>query len=339
MNEHVIIDEDVDCDVKHNLKNIKKDKHQKKNIVQEANKNAVPTNVYQNRDSAWDRYAKTDGWASVSIFTEQDTYDLSRLVFPHYKKPDGQSRGRIGVYPFEDILLGTLCILINGCTNGLAECLIQMPKNFIGMAFERCLYAIDTALEFEMQLLSDHEKKSAPPPTEFPDALYIVDGSDFPVAVHKDKWMFYSHKKNVAKQTGFRAQILMDRLYGYYRGCVTHPCGINNDQKMLKESKWNKPNALINDNEYLMADGGYFPTEHLNVLTPATEKQKSENADLKIFNKTFNGQRSVIERTFGQLECKFSILAFPWRRKLELFPVCLRVCLKLMNRYWRLNGK
>ena len=339
MNQHIIIDEDVDLDEDMIPTNIKNNKHKKKNFVQQANKSAVPTNVYKNRDSAWDRYAKTDGWACISIFTEKDTYDLTRLVFPHYKKPSGQSRARIGVHPFEDILLCTLCILINGCTNLLAECVFQMPSNFIAIAFERCLYALDAALDFEMQLLSDQEKRSAQPPTEFPDALYIVDGSDFPVAVHQDKWMFYSHKKNVAKQTGFRSQILIDRLYGYYRGCITHPCGINNDQKMLKESKWNKPNVLINDNEYLMADGGYFPTQHLNVLTPATEKQKSENNDLRMFNKTFNAERSEIERTFGQLQCKFSILAFPWRRKLELFPVCLRVCLKLMNRYWRLYGK
>ena len=152
--------------------------------------------------------------------------------------------------------------------------------------------------------------------------------------------MYKTHKKNVHKRHAFRAQILFDTKLGYFRDVIIRPSGTNNDQKMFKNSHWDEPDAVVSRSkqESIMGDGGYAPTVNTEIKTPATKKEIKQNPSLKAYNKCFNSERSQIERAFAQIKMRFNILSNPWRRSKKLFPLCLRVCLKLMNRYWRLYG-
>ena len=123
--------------------------------------------------------------------------------------------------------------------------------------------------------------------------------------------------------------------WGYFRGMEMTMAGVTNDQKMLKESEWNRRNVLTADDESLMGDGGYWCTQHINVTKPFSESEAANNEYLKYFNKIFNGERAIIERAFAFLKEMCSIFDRPWKRKKHLLPIALRVSLKLCNRYWR----
>ena len=111
-----------------------------------------------------------------------------------------------------------------------------------------------------------------------------------------------------------------------------------NDQAMLAKSEWNQPDKLVTDEEFVAADLGYSTTDWINVLTPFSKKDLDKNPEYKEWNKDLNSDRTIIENTFSELKSRFQIFENPWRRDRHLFPIALRVCLKLLNRYWRLPG-
>ena len=113
--------------------------------------------------------------------------------------------------------------------------------------------------------------------------------------------------------------------------------GLGNDQSMLQNSYWNNPGALTDDGEYIGADLGYSPTEHINVFAPFKETESQTNSEWASWNRVFNSDRELVEREFGFLKNTFKIFDRPWRRKRELFSLALTVTLKLANTYWRLG--
>lgn len=117
------------------------------------------------------------------------------------------------------------------------------------------------------------------------------------------------------------------------------PAGLYSDQGMLNKSKWNEaPRKLTDDDEFVGADLEYASTNHIKVMKPLDKKTLRMYPLCSQWNKAFNADRSLIERNFADLQQKFKILAVPWRRDKHLFPLALRVCLKLLNRYWSLPG-
>ena len=84
-----------------------------------------------------------------------------------------------------------------------------------------------------------------------PFIMYYLDGCDFPIRIAKDGWMYKTHKDNVKKHRAFRAQILIDSYWGFFRGVEVSPAGMYSDQAMLKRSKWNHPNKLVSEKNLL----------------------------------------------------------------------------------------
>ena len=125
--------------------------------------------------------------------------------------------------------------------------------------------------------------------------------------------------------------------WGYFRGVEVDVPGLASDQSMLKKSYWNNPGVLTADDEYVGADLGYKSTEHINVLSPFDETESETNKQSSFWNKLFNKDRELVEREFGFIKNSFKIFDEPWRRKRYLFSLALRVTLKLVNGYWRMN--
>ena len=107
---------------------------------------------------------------------------------------------------------------------------------------------------------------------------------------------------------------------------------------MLENSDWNAPGALVVDGEFVGADEGYYYTRNVAIVKPISKEKLEAHPECKEWNKAFNLDRGLIERTFGILKSRFKIFDLPWKRHKELFPIALRVSLKLLNRYWRLDG-
>ena len=108
---------------------------------------------------------------------------------------------------------------------------------------------------------------------------------------------------------------------------------------MLINSVWNQsPGMLTDSHEYIGGDEGYWDTQYINVRKPVQQSDISKEPGLKTFNKKFNYDRGLIEHTFAILKEKFKIFEYPWTRHKDLFPLALRVCLKLLNKWWRLDG-
>ena len=107
---------------------------------------------------------------------------------------------------------------------------------------------------------------------------------------------------------------------------------------MLKRSVWNQPDVLVSEGEFVGADEGYHDTAHIDVIKPFSKAELVAEPALKVWNKDFNRDRQMIERSFGILKQRFAIFEMPWKRNTDSFPVALRVCLKLLNRYWRVSG-
>ena len=230
-------------------------------------------------------------------------------------------------------VIGSLC---TGNDDLTMEGVVQMSDTFICREIERLLFILDEILD-PLELLDDEQKELVKGTCKSNRGIiYFIDGCDFAVEEEKERWMYLTHKDNVKKRTAIRCQILVDSLWGFFRGVEVTHAGTSNDQKKLKNSVWNKPGVLTTGDECIGADGGYFPTQHINVSKPFTATELLSGGDtLADWNKTFNADREVIERSFGFLKKKFHIFAQPWRRNKLLFPVALRVALKLCNRFWR----
>ncbi len=108
---------------------------------------------------------------------------------------------------------------------------------------------------------------------------------------------------------------------------------------MLIRSSLNKPNVLTGGyKEIVGGDIGYTTTDHINIFKPYPKEVTDVDPVKKAWNKTFNNDRGLIERTFNMLKAKFRIFDQPWRMNPNLFSLALRVCLKLLNKFWRLPG-
>ena len=244
MNQNtIILDDDIETDHKQSRMDSKQTNnktntpHQTKKLMQKPRKKFVRAET-----SNWDKWAYTDAWESVSIFTEEDTYSLCRECW----MPATIDSKRTQRLPIEELLLMTLCILINDTTSKNAQAKHNIYYKTVDYQFERMLNAIDVALAPELSLLTENEKEFVPFDEPFIEcALYTIDGCDFPILAHQNSWMYKTHKINVYKQHGMRAQILYDNKLGYFRDVIVHPCGTNNDQKMLQNSSWNQKDALV----------------------------------------------------------------------------------------------
>ncbi len=124
-----------------------------------------------------------------------------------------------------------------------------------------------------------------------------------------------------------------------FRGYTCGQAGLYNDQAMLHASHWNQHNTLnLGPTDQIGADGGYFSTDNLTVVTPANVRQLRQHPHWREFNTRFNAKRVWIEQRFGALKGKYNIFMDPWRRAPELFPEVLECVLKLLNFRWELDG-
>ena len=276
---------------------------------------------------------------AFALNTPSEHCKLSNLIYEKWSEPRGDGmhpRGR--KHQVDAILFAVIGSLRTGMTDLAMEGLCGIPASLLCIEFERTLRILDEVLD-ELFLMNDEEKMQCRGAAKsYPGLLYIIDGADFPIRVGRHSHIYRTHKKNVHKQQAVRAQMIIDVFWGYFRGLETEPAGMYNDQAMLQKSEWNKPGVLTNDDEYVGADLGYVSTQHINVLTPYNKEELRQYPDGKGWNKIFNKDRGLIERTFGVFEETMRIFDSPWRRHRHLFPLALRVSMKLMNRYWRLPG-
>ena len=276
-------------------------------------------------------------WRRYVLFDPDDFQNICDDILVSWRKP------RVGVQerPRKHGVGGCLFAVLGALTTGLSdiamEGVVEMPASLINIEFERILKILDETYECELFLMNEEEKRDCVGAAKsHPNIMYFVDGCDFAINNAKEGWMYKTHKKNVPKQRAIRAQILIDAGSGFFRGVEVDPAGLYNDQAMLSKSKWNRPNKLTNDDEYVGADLGYASTQYINVMKPFSNKDLKEIPDLKLWNKFFNADRSLIERNLAVIRSVFRIFDAPWRRNKHLFPLALRVCLKLLNKYWRL---
>lgn len=129
-------------------------------------------------------------------------------------------------------------------------------------------------------------------------------------------------------------QFVIDSKDGFFREYLVHPAGLDNDQGMMLRSPWNEHNALVNDTQCLIGDGGYHNTEHINILRPWDAEQRAGNAVRIAFNRELSVDRGLIELGFGIFKETFPIFDVPWRRDIALFELTLRVSMKMMNFFW-----
>lgn len=108
---------------------------------------------------------------------------------------------------------------------------------------------------------------------------------------------------------------------------------------MLENSDWNKPGVLTVDGEFVGADEGYCYTRNVAIVKPISKDKLEAHPECKEWNKAFNIDRGLVERTFAILKRRFKIFDLSWTRHRALFPLALRVSLKLLNRFWRLDGQ
>lgn len=267
---------------------------------------------------------------------DRDRFDiLCSLCYPKWVLPRNggdQIRGRKhGIEACLFAVIGAMCTASNDLT---LEAVCNVSHGLINMEFERMLFILDEVLD-ELTLMDDDERKMCQGSCESdPDMIYFIDGCDFAIEEESERWMYLTHKDNIKKRTAVRAQILIDTHWGYFRGLECANVGTNPDQKMLINSVWNQPDALVSGNESVGADGGYHCTDYIKITKPFPAPIASSSEYARIFNKSFNAERALIERTFAFLKRKFQIFAQPWRRNKFLFPVALRVALKLCNRFW-----
>ena len=216
------------------------------------------------------------------------------------------------------------------------EGLARIASSLIHLEFERMLLILDKHLD-DLHLLDEEEKAQCIGASKaHPNLLYWVDGCDFPFSNASERWMYKTHKPNVPKQCGIRAQILCDSRWLFFRGMEVAPCGLYNDQAMLKNSDWNRPNKLTQQNEYIGGDKGYASTDWINVMKPFSKKDLADMPNLRLWNQVFNNDRQKIECNFAAVKGIFRIFDNPWRRNRHLFPLALKVALKLLNHYWSL---
>lgn len=274
-------------------------------------------------------------WKRYVIFEPDDFQKIVEDIEPRWLMPriGEQPRGR--KHPCEALLFSTIGCLCTGMSELAMEGVTGIPASLINIDFERNLKFLD---EYpELYLMNDEEKKLCVGAAQSDsNIMYYVDGCDFSLQIAKEGWMYKTHKENIPKKRAIRVQILIDSNWGFFRGMEVAPAGLYNDQAMLHNSKWNAPDKLTKHNEYVGADSIYASTEYISVMKPFDKKILIQHPEYKSWNKTINQDRSLVERNFAIFKETFRIFDQPWRRHRHLFSIALRVCLKLMNKYWRL---
>ena len=269
--------------------------------------------------------------------TPEQFEDLCTECWPQWMVPRNEGwrmqRRKHGIKACMFAVIGSLCTANTALT---MEAVCRMSHGVIGIEFERMLMILDDVMVDDMCLMDEDERKECYGCCKSDqNMIYFIDGNDFPLEEEKERWMYHTHKDNVKKKTAIRAQILIDTCWGFFRGLECANAGTNNDQGMLLQSVWNQPNALTTGSETVGADSGYWPTKFVNVTKPFSESELIGHPDFVEWNAVFNSERALSERSFGFLQKKFQIFAQPWRRDKQLFPIALRVAMKLCNRYWR----
>ena len=99
--------------------------------------------------------------------------------------------------------------------------------------------------------------------------------------------------------------------WGCFRGVEVDCAGLQKDQGMLIKSAWNRLGVTTNEGEWVGADEGYSDTAQINVVKPFCKEKLEVNPELKTWNKMFNGDRGMIERTFAILKGRFAIFDMP----------------------------
>ena len=244
-------------------------------------------------------------------------------------------------HSLDALLWSTVGMLVSGLTPSKMEGVAGIAAKTLARDFWQLIDVINDVFDYEMQPMTPEERKICEGSISVsPNTVAIVDGVDFSVRVGLAySKLFYSHKVNVFKQHAMRAQIRVDTYWGLFRGLLVAPAGIHNDQSMITSSDWNKPDSgLLSNNQNWGADGGYHVTDNILFVTPANDKELQANPQLKYFNQEFNQTRKKIEREFAQLKGRFEILDKPYCKDIKRFEKILGACMKLMNRWWRLNG-
>ena len=278
-------------------------------------------------------------FANFALFDPPEFEKLCGEIYPEWRKPRYGDQIRPRKHPIEACLFAVMGCLTQAMTNKAMEVTVGMAASLIDIEFVRILKILDAHLDCRWGPMNDEEKLMCIGAAKScPWIMYYIDGCDFPIELAFDRWVYKTHKDNVKKQCAIRAQVIIDSYWGYFRGIEVEPAGMYNDQGMLQKSKWNQPGKLTDDHQYVGGDSGYYSTEHINVARPFTKDEMKKNPDLKWWNKAFNYDRGLIEHNFGDVHETFFIFDYPWRRDRHLFPLTLRVCLKLLNRYWSLDG-
>lgn len=278
-------------------------------------------------------------WDSFILFDPVDFLKLCDEIEPVWAQPRYGEQQRPRKHDVRACLFSVLATLCTGNKYHNTEAVIKMPASLICIEFERVLGILDHHLADELFLMDDQEKAVCVGASEAePYIMYYIDGCDFALRIAKHKWLYMTHKTNVAKGTALRAQIIIDSFWGFFRGVEVDCPGLKNDQSMLDDSSWNVPNGLVADHEYVGADLGYTDTQHIQIAKPYNNEELETDPSLQGWNEQFNMERGLIERTFALLKGKFRIFDLPWRMHRDLFPVALRVALKLLNRWWRLDS-
>ena len=187
----------------------------------------------------------------------------------------------------------------------------------------------------EIILMDEQEKTIIGTSQVEPYLMHYIDVCGF--AEISTQMDISNHKNNIKNRTAIREQILI-----IHSGVISWR-GVNvqvgDDQNMLKNSVWNqKPGAIVEETEKIAGDAGYWSTQNVNVVKPISQADVETDPGFKAFNKKFNYDRGLIEHSFAILKGKFKIFDLPWTRHKDLFPLALRVCLKLLNKWWRVDG-
>ena len=271
----------------------------------------------------------------IRTLTPEQFKELCTQCAPKWVLPrNGGWRIQKRKHPIHATMFAVIGSLCTGNDDLTMEAICKMSHSLICKEMEHMLFVLDEVLD-NMWLMSEEEKQQCIGACKSnPNIIYFLDGCDFAIEEQKNRWMYKTHKDNIKKQTAIRAQILVDTLWGYFRGMECGPAGVNNDQGMLKKSVWNQENVLTSGDESIGADGGYFTTEHISVTKPFTVPEIAGSEDYQLFNNLFNADREIIERSYCFLKNKFRAFSAPWRRSKQKFPVALRVALKLSNVQW-----
>ena len=152
-------------------------------------------------------------WNSFILYDPDEFLKLCDEIEEDWAQPRYGEQMRPRKHGVRACLFAVLAMLRTGNTYLNMEAVIEMPAALICIEFERLLGILDNHLEGELFLMDDEEKAICVGASECePYVMYYIDGCDFALRIAKHKWLYMTHKTNVAKNTAMRAQIIIDSL-------------------------------------------------------------------------------------------------------------------------------